>query len=317
MSPKSARKRGKSAAQQRLAARGLSPEERELLRRKKAYYSGFRLDDFRRRREEFRALDLGDPKFDVVAAARVVTQSPSTTDHLLPFSWESYYPGDAVLWRARAITREQGIAGFFEEDLWDPPRSLSGTGRMNKAGERLLYASLDTPGIALRESRIAGVGQRFAMAKFGLSRRMTLMRIGPPNHDPSLTFRERLLEAEIGAMLEDAIRSPTADRGPDTYRFTRELLHHYYPLPDEHHGWLYRSARDIREWNVALPSSRARSVLEFRGVVIGYVASDRGPRDLDVSYADWATHEDVLPNGRIGFPNRNVAPAENPVDLLP
>lgn len=107
-----------------------APEDRELLRKKQRYYSGLGLDDFRRRRAEFLSLDLSDPAVDAVAAAQEATRSASSSDHLFPFSWNAYLPGEVTLWRARAIDRNKGIAGFYEEDPWDPPPRLGSAARM-------------------------------------------------------------------------------------------------------------------------------------------------------------------------------------------
>jgi RES domain len=290
-----------------------------MQRLKKRFYSTFKLDEFRRRRTEFLALDLSDPTIDVVGAAKHVAHPDPAIDRLLPFSWNAWYAGEVNFWRARAISRNKGIAGYYEEDLWEPPPRLVREGRFNRAGEPLFYAAVDNPGLALREARVRDVDQGFVLTKFALTAsQLRLIRVGPPNPDSTLTWREQVIEAELCKFLEDAIRSPAEDRGVSTYNFTHDLLREFYELSDPSmDGWLYQSAQVDGEWNIALPAETAHSSLKVRGMIVGRVEGMDGPKITEVAFRDWADYTCILDSGEVRFPTENVDPAQNPIYLLP
>ncbi|MGC0252156.1 RES family NAD+ phosphorylase [Pseudactinotalea sp. Z1748] len=300
----------------------LHPDDQFLVEQKEAYYSNFDWDEYRARRDRYWKLDLSRSDVDAPAEVRHVIQAGNDQTALTSFSWHAWYPGEIHLWRTRKVSREKAYQGYWVEDLWEPPPRKSIPGRFNHAGEPLLYACLDDPWAAIREARVAGRGDIFIVMKYALvGGELRVKRIGVPHPDSNLRWGHRAIEYEISMFIEAAIRAPAGDHGPDTYGFTRELLHEFYPLAGgQEEGWMYESVQVPQAWNLALPPNVAHRLLELRGVVVGVVAEeDNGGLDFRVEMPDWTDSVTPLNGGRIGFPTfkPELKPGQTPLDVLP
>lgn len=290
-----------------------------LLKAKIEFYDRFDWKRFHQRARQFKTLDLSDPTLDVVAEVRDVVRGNDPEGSVFPFSWDSYITGQ--LWRARKISRDKGLLGYTVGDLWEPPSILARQGRLNRSGESLLYTCSD-PWTALREARVEGEGTGFILIKYVITRELPLLRLGAPNPDTQLSPGHQAVEAAISQFVLDVIRTPAGDHGPDTYRFTYNLLNEFYPLNSGREiGWQYESTRVPGDMNIALPGARAREVLEPRGLVVGRVDYDESLTNFGVQFLDWTdTVEPIPPYGNIPFETFkkiNPGPKQTPLDLLP
>lgn len=245
---------------------------------KRRVYTNFDIYSFDRRRKNFWDSDFSAPSFNIIKEVENVLRVSPRGQLLVPFNWDEI-PVGTELWRARRIEcAASKPLKITVGDLWEPPAHVASPGRMNTAGEPLLYSCINLPIDTLSEARILEPDSHFILIGYEVTQPLRVKRIGT-THDPTLTRRQQKIETKISEFLAQVVSIPADSVGASTYEHTQKILRQFYVLePGWESGWIYWSTlatAENRPWsvvdplNVALEPSAAHDKLQVRHVVFG------------------------------------------------
>lgn len=188
-------------------------------------------------------------------------------------------------------------------DCWEPPPELVTMGRLNKAGESLLYSSPIDLFIAAGELKVPD-RERFSLIEYEAVEDVNVAMIGGDVDTGGLDEADALKVEMIQGFLRDEF---TRDVGQGTeflYRISEVIAKDYFDLPPQMQDvWCYPSIVDQSKVNVAFRPEK-RGKLRLIGVVIGKICrmEDGNPAlGIDVVAAE-AEGSDDLSYFRIGSP---------------
>jgi len=204
-------------------------------------------------------------------------------------------PSDMFLYRARKGEITEGVSG-----CWAPPKPLAKPNRLNRAGERVLYAST-LAATASGEMGVLSTGKKetYSLIVYKITQDMSLSRIGSPPFPPKLEddVEEKLHAARkaLGQPMAEYQYASEEDlekmkilnnfltemfSGPATwYPVSQHLCRYFFPLPRGFDGWLYPCIQQGQEdQNVCLLDEHARLKLNIVEVLTLETRRDRKPR---------------------------------------
>lgn len=194
---------------------------------KRRAYNEFDLEGFKARRRAFDTLDLSKLRAEIVPAVERVLSPRPGLGFVFPTSWDEV-PATERVWRARSVTDdlrerlEQDLVVL--DDLWQPPAASASSGRMNRAGDAVLYGCRGYPPGALAEARIAEPGASFLLIRYEVVAPMVTRRVGSTNADPALTPRQQRIEHELSTFGAQVMSAVGGSRSETLYEMTQALL---------------------------------------------------------------------------------------------
>lgn len=201
--------------------------------------------------------------FDTPSGPRCVLQ-PSTAT----------YRSGTKFYRVRAIPEDDHTIPLRSmsktADCWEPPRQVVAMGRLNKAGEPLLYTSPIDPFVAIGELKVPD-RQLFSLIVFEAVEDVQVAMIGGSADIKGLNDADALKVEMIQGFLRDEF---TRDVGQGTeflYQASEVIAKDYFDLPPEiQDAWCYPSIVDQSKFNVAFRPEK-RSKLRLIGTEIARV----------------------------------------------
>lgn len=194
------------------------------------------------------------------------------------FMWtprSAVYAAGTVFWRARRFSDPSDFGDAFQTQTgaWEPPATVRpAAGRVNRAGEAVLYTCAGQPHATLPEARIAP-GDPFALVKY---RALQVVRVGDLR---SLAAPEDLsVHAQRGhRAMADFFRTVFNGAGDQAgaYVLSEIVAKHFFDLPHQD-AWLYESVLAPGELNVAFQAARAHACLELVGVALQSACPSHG-----------------------------------------
>lgn len=193
-----------------------------------------------------------------------VLKAPGIASIVIPFRHIAVPPG-VPLFRARILSHVDEVQEW--KDIWTAPPSYIGAGRVNDAGEPLLYTALD-PLTALYEVH-AEPGDLVAMSLFRTARRVLAVDMAEDVTVKGLGRGDQRKLAMIMKFLI-GIFSQKIPSGESFRYIAPDLIakEMFNPYPDIYAGWWYKSVADPRvlplSKNLALRSSPAKNLIEYK-----------------------------------------------------
>ena len=185
----------------------------------------------------------------------------------MAFSKSSFpVPVGAHFFRGRAIANPaEDLKTTF--DVWQPKAALvRNSGRLNGAGESILYTSIASPTTAVHECRLVA-GDLFAMSRFEAKTDFQSSVVGEDPCTPVLDADEYLKLRIIQSFLDRAFSAKAHAGNPDPYRISRLIALEFFDLPPQiFSGWAFRSVMDPSGggWNFAFRPELGRKALRYK-----------------------------------------------------
>ena len=175
---------------------------------------------------------------------------------------DSIGPPSPSMSRIRAMSRIR--------DCWEPPKEVVPVGRLNRAGQPLLYTSPRNFLVAIDEMKIED-GECCSLIVYEAADNVKIAVIG--NSHPSIGALDEYSTMKM-EMIDGFLRDEfTRDVGPGTeylYRLSEVIAKSWFDLPPEvQDAWCYPSIVDKNSCNVAFRPDRRREKLRLIGVQIG------------------------------------------------
>lgn len=169
-------------------------------------------------------------------------------------------------------------------DVWAPrPEWVRNPGRLNSAGEPILYTSSEDPTTVIHECRIR-VEDTFAISRFEAKNTFDSTLVGEDALPPGLTADEISKMEIIQRFLSQAFSANVKDTDPDPYRTSRLIALDYFDLPPQlFKGWAFRSVVDPGGigWNFSFRPEVGRKSLRYKEThvyrLLGFDSDGRRP----------------------------------------
>lgn len=185
------------------------------------------------------------------------------------------YPTNTSFYRVRKL---KGTNIPFENfknynDFWEPPSScVTNLGRLNKAGESLLYVTPMDPTVPLKEMRITE-GDNYVLIKYTSVNEIKVNIIGGEYNYEKLGITDDVAILNNN-LLNDFLRdefSRDVGRGTEyLYKISEIIAKWYFDLPpsDVQDAWAYSSVHDKSKLNVCFRPELAHKLLHLHGGLI-------------------------------------------------
>jgi hypothetical protein len=161
-----------------------------------------------------------------------------------------------------------------EQDAWNAPAENCKLGRLNAAGESLLYTSVQSPNVCVEEMDVKDE-DLFCLMVYEAIKEIKVTLIGLWQDNEQLSKDENLKMRMITNVLSDLF---TRDVGKGTeflYRVSGRIAKVYYDLPREcQDAWCYPSVAAKQGRNCCFRPEVAKEVLKLVGVQICSVKRD-------------------------------------------
>lgn len=185
------------------------------------------------------------------------------------------YPSGTVFWRCRAFqdVSELGPAFASHAGAWEPPAAARpSAGRVNRAGESLLYTCAVWPTAAPVEARVAD-GAPFALMKYAAVREVTVADIRATSTYAPLSPAAQTAQAAVLKFYRDVFHG--AGDEPGSYLLSELVAKDFFDLPNQD-AWMYESVLAPGELNIAFRADRAHDALRLVGVALQRSRDPRG-----------------------------------------
>lgn len=229
--------------------------------------------ELHRRISRFRTLRFRSMSYADVSQAIldvIMFDTPSGPISVLQASTATY-PSGTRFYRVRSIPEDDHTTPFRSMsktgDCWEPPGELVGMGRLNKAGEPLLYTSPIDPFVAIGELKIPD-RQWFSLIVYEAVDDVKVAMIGGAVDTKDLDDAAALKVDMIQGFLRDEFVRDVGKGTEFLYQISEVIAKGYFDLPpDLQDAWCYPSIVDQSKFNVAFrPEKRAK--LRLVGVQI-------------------------------------------------
>ncbi len=233
--------------------------------------------ELQRRISRFRKLPFHSMSYADVSQAvlDVITfDTPSGRCSVLQPSIATY-PSGTRFYRVRHIPEDDHKTPLRSmsktADCWEPPRELARMGRLNKAGEPLLYTSPIDPFVAVGELKVPD-RQWFSLIEYEAVEDVNVAVIGGDVDTKDLDDADALKVEMIQGFLRDEFIRDVGQGTEFLYQTSEVIAKDYFDLPPEvQDAWCYPSIVDQSKFNVAFrPDKRAK--LRLIGVMIAKVS---------------------------------------------
>lgn len=211
----------------------------------------------------------------------IVLKAPGGNHFVIP---QSGHPilADTPLFRARIIDDAADIAE--EKDVWHAPSHYVGPGRLNTAGESLLYTAVGVPRTAAFEVR-AKAGDLVAMTEYKVTSQFNALRIGDEFLPDGLSLKGRHKLGIIMKFLEDIFTQRSIPEETHKYIAPELVTKDLWDLPaSEFQAWSYTSLADPSGtgWNLCFRPALAQNLLAYVKTDIVKIVAD--PADGDDTF---------------------------------
>lgn len=193
------------------------------------------------------------------------------------------------------------------EDVWEPkPHFVEKAGRLNTAGEAVLYTSLGTPATAFAEGRFE-LGDVFAMNRFAAKNDFKSTVVGLDPLMPGLSAANGKKLQVIQDFLDETFSYEASPDELEPYRLSRFLALEFWDMPpDMVKGWAFRSVMDRtgQGWNFSFQPRYGRQALRYKETHVyrfaGFDESRNRPRFELLAAFEAARHDRLyrLPDHR-------------------
>lgn len=241
------------------------------------YFAQVNPDRIRAREAEFELLDLSlMTPFEVYSELMFVISLAETRSSpmasMLLIDSRVILPG-TMLWRGRNLAADDHVLPLkgmnSVADAWEaPPSKVQAAGRLNKAGESLLYGSYGSPFAVPDEIRV-GNNEYFSLMKYEVVDEIKVTAIGLPIPTEHLSESASLGAEAISQFFGRQFSRKVRVKGGFQYQVSELIAKFNYNLPaDFHHGWIYPSVEKPGELNVALRPEEAHLRIALVGVCV-------------------------------------------------
>ncbi len=225
---------------------------------------------------EFRKLDfknLTNSEIHQAIFKVIMFKTPEGDVAELPTSTASY-PKETRFYRIRTLSETDRRVPLnsmsLVSDCWAPPSNIVQTGRLNKAGEPLLYTTPCNYSIAVEEMKIRE-DQLFSLIVYESVDTIKVAHIGIRHTDDNFSKEETLKQN----MLQDFLSHEfTRDVGKGTeflYKISEAIIKDYFDLPPSvQNAWCYPSVAKKNGVNVCFRPDDSKLKLKLIGVLISY-----------------------------------------------
>ncbi|WP_298760087.1 hypothetical protein [uncultured Psychroserpens sp.] len=201
----------------------------------------------------------------------------------------------------------------IEKDAWEPPL-VKNRGRLNIAGESLLYTCPYTQETAIEEMKIHE-GEFFALITYESTENISAIKIGEWKKNNNFSKEQNQKLRIIKNFLHSEFTKDVGIGKEYLYRVSEIIIKDYFDfLPiSEQQAWCYPSVKLKNEYNVCFRSKIHKKILKLKGVAICEIKRNNSKILIG---AHRVAHElnlkgefiYVLPNEKIMnemFPNHN------------
>lgn len=185
-----------------------------------------------------------------------------------------------TLYRVRKIEAKYFPNSFLKSvsDCWNPPESVVGLGRLNKAKESLLYTTLGNPLVAMKEARI-NKQDRFMLMIYKVNRDINFSLIGKNLlNDNCESYSDNVLKVNnIYNEFLNEYFTKAVDKDEDKYyyKLTEILAKRFFSIADEGKNiWGYNTILNNKYINLCFEPKIARNSLELMGVLLSQKIGD-------------------------------------------
>lgn len=185
------------------------------------------------------------------------------------------YPKGTIFFRIRKLNGSRLPISNFQKhsDFWEPPTTvIKKPGRLNKAGESLLYTTPGDPSVPLLETHIQE-GEFYALIHYVADREVKVNLIGG-EYDYSAIGIEDKTAILVHELYNDFLLTEfSRDVGEGTeflYRVSEIITKDFFDLPprDIQDAWAYSSVQDKKKYNVCFRPDIAHEILHLKGAMI-------------------------------------------------
>ena len=248
-----------------------------------AFLTHVDIRELNQRISEFRILNFGAMSYGEVSEAirNVILFDTPLGKYGMIFPHRGQYPAGTQFYRVRSIPKDDHVLPLRSMskvgDCWEPPPGIVKMGRLNKAGEPLLYTCPQDPRPAIGELKIPD-GERFSLIVYEAIEDINVTGIGFDVNTSDLDPANALKVEMMQGFLRDEF---TRDVGRGTeylYRISETIAKDYFDLPPEiQDAWCFPSMADKRCFNATYRPG-TRSKLRLIGVQIAkaYSIEDGG-----------------------------------------
>ncbi|WP_251197520.1 hypothetical protein [Anaerotardibacter muris] len=226
-----------------------------------------------KRIRKFRSLNLKSMSESEVAQA--VSDVLTWNGLFIYLVQTSAYPQGTQFFRIRKLNDglipNETISAYG--DLWEPPEaSVKVAGRLNKAGESLLYVAPMDPTGLFQEVGVSD-GDWYALIRYSALDEIKVNVIGGQYDYEAMgiTDETALLNNEIiNDFLKDEFSKPVGKGTEYLYKASEIIAKWYFDLPSEdiQDAWAYSSVHDTSKYNVCFRPEIAHKLLKLDGAMI-------------------------------------------------
>ncbi|MGB7268140.1 MAG: RES family NAD+ phosphorylase [Albidovulum sp.] len=149
-------------------------------------------------------------------------------------------------------------------DAWEPPRAfVKIQGRLNAAGQSILYCCANDPDLAIDEARGRN-NNHVAVIVYRSTRPIQVAVLG--DYSNSNLAKDELSQV-FYSFLDDEFSKFVSEGDEGIYTITRSVADTYFTYPEQD-AWCYRSVQSPSKFNVAFLPGRQSSCIELTGVMI-------------------------------------------------
>lgn len=246
----------------------------DYLKSYQEYISSIDLLNLHDKITKFRMLDFKRMSYSELSKAILTVLCVNTNGAESACLLKSYsqYSKGTRFYRVRKLDVDDHFIPLREvkspKDVWNPPASKVGLGRLNRENESLLYTSPITPVVAIQEMKVAD-NQNFVLSVFEAREDIKVCNMAIAELLPSFSAEENLKHKMLNDFL---VHEFIRDVGLDTtylYKISETIMKDYYDLPsDTQDGWCYPSVAKKGQFNVCFREEKARKKLKLVGIQI-------------------------------------------------
>lgn len=236
------------------------------------YLDSFSLSDLQARIRDYRRLALD--KLSDHAAREALWKILAPSQHAAYVPLIGNYAADTTFWRARALKSDDHYIPLRDmkgsSDAWEPPADrISVRGRLNLAGESLLYTCPEDARLAIREARIFE-NSWFCLIKYkALVPINVVLIMAGDTSDWGLNEIQRSKYDMLMDFFETEFTREVGEGNEHQYRTSEIIAKDHFDLPPEiQDAWLYPSTVGKPLANVAFRPSVAHEKLRLEGVAL-------------------------------------------------
>lgn len=158
--------------------------------------------------------------------------------------------------------------GALAADALPPPPEITRAGRVNKAGEPILYTVVGNAPVTLEECR-ATTGEKWVIFVYEGLRELKCPLIGGVDQDENLTPEELFKLNLFNDFLHDEFSREVECGLEHIYRTSNYIAKWYFDLPSDYQDcWLYSSTKRRDAYVAAFKPQKAAECLQLVGTIL-------------------------------------------------